>query len=343
MINIDDHIDVLNIHNILNSRLTELHWFYSPFFFYDSRVSFNTIRKMQESYREPVLVLDRNIFSRLINVISKGTTNQGNTKDIAILMTWSIINNAKIFSYYALNEYAGYLNDEKGAQDEYNLFKKIPEIDFKEWFALALGLEKENHKLLKIDEHIEIETPFLNESVDYLTNYAAILHLVYVLRTEKDQIKRFKLFFEWFYNNLKVSRYTEIYACQLFLNNPSYKGPKQFNGDNFDKVVKGCQNQARDLSYLTQLSIDRWWPIDKYEPILISDDKMLGDIFIKGCFNKKAIRTFEEKIKINRKKTSEWIDELVNNHKEVIVIDYKSYCEKIVEEQLLQLKDTFKI
>lgn len=61
---------------------------------------------MRSIGREPVLVLDRNIFSRLINVVSKGKTDEGSTKDIAFLIVWSVLNDVKILPYYALNEVA---------------------------------------------------------------------------------------------------------------------------------------------------------------------------------------------------------------------------------------------
>lgn len=92
--------------NILDNRLTELHWFYSPFYFMDSKVDSQKICKMRSIGREPVLVLDRNIFSRLINVVSKGKTDEGSTKDIAFLIVWSVLNDVKILPYYALNEVA---------------------------------------------------------------------------------------------------------------------------------------------------------------------------------------------------------------------------------------------
>ena len=38
---LEDNIeDLVKIQNIFNYRLTELHWFYSPFHFMDSKVSF---------------------------------------------------------------------------------------------------------------------------------------------------------------------------------------------------------------------------------------------------------------------------------------------------------------
>lgn len=328
--------------NILDNRLTELHWFYSPFYFMDSKVDSQKICKMRSIGREPVLVLDRNIFSRLINVMSKGKTDEGSTKDIAFLIVWSVLNDVKILPYYALNEVAEGKNSEMVAQREYSIFKKIfTDITLLEWLTLASGLEEKNRTLVSEEENIEqIETRFYNTSIDYLSNYAAILHLSSVLLSEKEQIAKFKSFFEWFYSNLKVSRYTVVYVCRLLLGNNDYKEPKKIHGKDIVKAIKGCQNQARDLSYLTQLSIDRW-PIEQYEPILITDDQMLGDIFVNGCFNTQPIREFEKNIKTSSRIITEWVDDLLANHKELEVDDYEIYFRKVVGQELDMFRTIF--
>lgn len=328
--------------NILDNRLTELHWFYSPFYFMDSKVDSQKICKMRSIGREPVLVLDRNIFSRLINVVSKGKTDEGSTKDIAFLIVWSVLNDVKILPYYALNEVAEGKNSEMAAQREYSIFKKIfTDITLLEWLTLASGLEEKNRTLVSEEENIEqIETRFYNTSIDYLSNYAAILHLSSVLLSEKEQIAKFKSFFEWFYSNLKVSRYTVVYVCRLLLGNNDYKEPKKIHGKDIVKAIKGCQNQARDLSYLTQLSIDRW-PIEQYEPILITDDQMLGDIFVNGCFNTQPIREFEKNIKTSSRIITGWVDDLLANHKELEVDDYEIYFRKVVGQELDMFRTIF--
>lgn len=328
--------------NILDNRLTELHWFYSPFYFMDSKVDSQKICKMRSIGREPVLVLDRNIFSRLINVVSKGKTDEGSTKDIAFLIVWSVLNDVKILPYYALNEVAEGKNSEMAAQREYSIFKKIfTDITLLEWLTLASGLEEKNRTLVSEEENIEqIETRFYNTSIDYLSNYAAILHLSSVLLSEKEQIAKFKSFFEWFYSNLKVSRYTVVYVCRLLLGNNDYKEPKKIHGKDIVKAIKGCQNQARDLSYLTQLSIDRW-PIEQYEPIIITDDQMLGDIFVNGCFNTQPIREFEKNIKTSSRIITEWVDDLLANHKELEVDDYEIYFRKVVGQELDMFRTIF--
>lgn len=210
-----------------------------------------------------------------------------------------------------------------------------------EWLTLASGLEEKNRTLVSEEENIEqIETRFYNTSIDYLSNYAAILHLSSVLLSEKEQIAKFKSFFEWFYSNLKVSRYTVVYVCRLLLGNNDYKEPKKIHGKDIVKAIKGCQNQARDLSYLTQLSIDRW-PIEQYEPILITDDQMLGDIFVNGCFNTQPIREFEKNIKTSSRIITEWVDDLLANHKELEVDDYEIYFRKVVGQELDMFRTIF--
>lgn len=339
---LEDNKDYVNIMNILNRRLTELGWFHSPYYFMDSQVGFDKINRMKSDDRTQVLVLDRNIFSRLINVVSKGKTDEGRTQDIAILIAWAAMNNLNIMPYFAINEYAEGINSEIAAQKEYDIFKKIfTDITVTEWLAMALGFETENKTLIKFKNNIEqAETVFCSTSIDYLSNYAAMLHLASVLISEKEQIEKFKKYFEWFYSNLKISRYTEVYVCKLFLGSNGYKEPKKIHGNNLNEAIKGCQNQARDLSYLTQLSIDRW-PIEQYEPILVTDDQMLGDIFVNGCFNTNAIREFEKNIKTSSRKTAEWVDELLKYHKEVVVDDYESYCRKVIEQELEIFKNYF--
>ncbi len=262
-----------NVLDFFCRKLSELQWFHSPRTFIDSLVNLQKIRLMKESSVRHIVVPDRNIFSRLINVITKGNTKQGNIQDIATLISWCIMLNMDIWPYYALNELAAGTNSETNAQLEYSAFSKLyTEIDWFTWMALAMGCEKENKKIV-VPAVFESETIFNVDSIDYLTNYASLLHFAYVWRTEKAAIDRFKAFFQWYYDNLKVSRFMEVYVCSVLSQSPDYRAPKNINSSNLDNVIKGCKNQARDMSYLTALSIDRI-PSDQYEMILVTDDKM---------------------------------------------------------------------
>ena len=68
-----------------------------------------------------------------------------------------------------------------------------------------------------------------------------MLHLASILLAEKEQITKFKKYFEWFYNNLKVSRYTEVYVCRLLLGNKGYKEPKKYMGKTWMKQLRDAK------------------------------------------------------------------------------------------------------
>lgn len=337
-------MDILNEFCILleeiNRRLTELKWFYSPRTFIDSKVNIEKLNIMDSSSLEHIIVLDRNIFSRLMNIITEGKSKEGSTKDVAQLILWCAIQNINISPYFALNEYAVGQNSEEKAQYEYHAFDQMfSKIDSSIWLALALGYEQENKMLVKPDKALRT-TQFNEKSVDYLANLAALLHFEYVWRTEKDNTERFKSFFQWYYDNMKVSRYMTVYICSVLLGTYGYKLPKKINSNNYEEYISGCKNQAMDMCYLTALSIDRI-PYDKYECILVTDDHMLGDIFLKGCFNTSAIRTYERNVKRGRRQISEWVDNLLKSHVEANPDNYMQYCKEIIEFELNKTKLLF--
>lgn len=202
-------------------------------------------------------------------------------------------------------------------------------------------MERENKKIVN-PVVLKSKTVFNVDSVDYLTNYATFLHFAYVWHTERNINDQFKTFFQWYYDNLKVSRYMEVYVCSVLSRRPDYKASKKINSSNLDNVIKGCQNQARDMSYLTALSIDQI-PADQYEMILVSDDKMLENIFLNGCYNTKAIQIFENNISNGNRQISEWVQNLLINHHEFITEDYSKHCQRIIENEIQQLKELFRI
>lgn len=332
--------DYLILLSHLCKRLTDLHWFYSPRYFKNSIVDLNSIDIIKANGLEPIIVLDRNIFSRLYNVSTKGRTNQGNIEDIAALMSFCALKSCYILPYYAINEYATGRGNECDAQKEFDVFSKIFEcISFNVWVALAIGGETENKQLISAGSDFS-ETKFDENSIDYLSNYAALLHFAYVWKQATDPFERFKLFFEWYYDHMKVSRYMVTYISSVLASCGGYLPPKKINNNSFMNVVEGCQNQARDISYLTSTSLDRI-DYDRYEYILVTDDHMLGLLFSDGCYNTEPLRVFERNIKKGNKKASKWVDELLNKHIEFEADDYYQYCYELVEIEYHRLKSLF--
>ncbi len=333
MINMNEIQEIYNIEKYLCNRLTELHWIYSHRLFSDSVVTVEKTDIIRLSHKEHIVVLDRNIFSRLIQILTEGATREGATKDVAILISWCIILDLKILPYFAINEYSIGNSSEELGQKEFDVFDKMySEIEPKTWFALALGLEEKNVKLITSSDK-EIDVRFNDESVDFVANYAAMLHLANVCRSENESDKRFKAFFKWYYDNMKVSRYVVVYVCAVLAGKRGYSYPKQINSNDIEKVIKGCRNQAMDLTYMTSLSIDRI-DSDEYEMIIVSDDEMFGQIFLQGYNNINPLYVYQSNITKGSTKIREWINELLDTHCEINVHgSYIDYCKAIVKDE----------
>lgn len=57
---------------------------------------------------------------------------------------------------------------------------------------------------------------------------------------------------------------------------------------------------------------------------------------------KKRLENLRATLKHQVKKISEWVSELLVNHKEVVVDDYKAYCKEVIEQELDLFRNVFK-
>ena len=336
----EEEKELLEMIGYLCKRLTDLKWFYSPRYFKESKVSIENIINFRDSGLRLILVLDRNIFSRLMDVVTKGKTNQGDTRDIAVLMSFCAILSFDICPYFAINEYSAGQDQELIAQNEFYIFDSIfKNISYNSWLKIAVGAEDRLDKIITLPQKAFQSISFHEDTTDYLSHYAALIHFAYVWRTQKDSFEKFKSFFEWYYAHSKYSRFMVIYICSVLASCNKYKLPKNINSESFENVVSGCKNQARDISYLSLLSLDRY-PSNQYEMVLVSSDEMLGDIYSKGVSNSGAIRLYEKSIKKNNKKASEWVDHLLTTHQECKRNDEK-YYQDLVKVEFLRIKKLF--
>lgn len=58
----------------------------------------------------------------------------------------------------------------------------------------------------------------------------------------------------WTYDYLLLSQYALAYAALLFTNQDSIKAPKGANTNDIDRIISGCENQAWNISYLSNWS-----------------------------------------------------------------------------------------
>lgn len=268
--------------------------------------------------KEYVLILDRNILTKLIDLCLHGTLNDDHLlKVIGSIMFWSKFNGVRITAGIALNEYAYNLNDDLKASKENNIFLEL--FNFYSplhWLDLALGY-KGTIPQITLSQDLD-SYKFNVESDHYMMHYAEMLYLIFLLANEdlKDTKKLIE-FIKWNNDNLLFCQYTIVYACLLFS-----RKIKQINIKQIDEVLKKCRNQAWDLTYLSFWSTLYWEDIQTNDIFLFGTmDKDLKKIFVTThesnknpfveCFGK------DKGIKVN----NEYQRIISNRVKPVITVD----------------------
>ncbi|KAF6628196.1 hypothetical protein H6F38_20575 [Paenibacillus sp. EKM208P] len=96
------------------------------------------------SGRDYIMILDRNIVTKLIELCTKGTLNDDFLlKILGSIMFWVELNGVRITAEIALNEYAHNLNSNLNASKENDVFLSIfDSYSPIQWLNLALGNEK---------------------------------------------------------------------------------------------------------------------------------------------------------------------------------------------------------
>ncbi|WP_103107535.1 hypothetical protein [Brevibacillus reuszeri] len=274
--------------------------------------------------RDYILILDRNILTKLIDLCLQGTLNDRYLlKVIGSIMFWAEFNGVRITAGIALNEYAYNLNDDLKASKENNIFLEI--FNFYsplQWLDLALGI-RGTIPQIKLSKDLE-SYKFNVESDHYKMHYAEMLHLTFLLaKQELKSTEKLIEFITWNNDNLLFCQYTLVYACLLFS-----RKIKQISSKHFDEVLKKCRNQAWDLTYLSFWSTLYWNDNQTNEVFLFCTmDKDLKKIFATThevnknpfveCFGKdKGLKIHSEyqKIVSNRVKpviTNDILNELI--------------------------------
>lgn len=208
--------------------------------------------------RKPfMLVLDRNLFSALIHICEKGKLKDEKEQQlIGFIMTWAAMNGVNISSGNAVMEYATSVSNQEQAEIEIGKFLKI--IDFypvQMWFSLASG-ERESLPVCNFDGiKAENITAQYSEGCDSFMNaLAATIHMVVLFRDRNiSKYDKMMHFFEWVYDYSQVSNDVLTYAILMLTNQEGVKAPKGANKEKYEDVLKGCENQAWDLSYIMNI------------------------------------------------------------------------------------------
>jgi hypothetical protein len=227
--------------------------------------------------RKNVLILDRNILTPMIRLLTKGhLKDEYSLKVISSLMFWAQFNNLSVTSGLALSEYAHHKGGDNEANFEKDLFLKAfnhyhPNI----WLDLAFGR-------LKTIEPLSVDA---SEKFSYNKEYdhykMHYLEMVKIAQLFFDPLlsveQKITNFHRWVYDNLLICKYTISYLALLIGGRVN-----TFNKtETFDQVIDKCKNQAWDLSYLSLWSTLYYKEHETSTNFLFATlDRGLKDIFI---------------------------------------------------------------
>lgn len=231
--------------------------------------------------RKYILILDRNIITKLVELCKTGTLkDQYLLKVISSLMLWTIFYGIDITAGLALMEYANNKQNDEDSSRENNIFLKS--INFYSpniWLDLATGRIQ---NIPKIELNEDNTNYFFNiKSEHFDMHYAEMLHIFYLSFQQKlTKEEKIIAFIRWNEKKLPFCAYTIVYVTLLFSNKikPLIIGNEL---PNLDFILKKCQNQAWDLTYLSFWSTLYWDEKHENTSYLFSTmDKDLITIFI---------------------------------------------------------------
>lgn len=264
--------------------------------------------------RKYILLLDRNLLTKMIEFFQKGVLNDPYIrKIIACIMFWAHLNNISLNSGLALNEYANYKNSNKQSSLENNIF--LDAMNFYHpmiWLSIAMG----RSDVIKPIPNISTEKYFFKIDNEHYLMHASELFCIARLYLDEKLSKVDKMinFLEWNFENLLICQYTIVYALYVFAGKSKILSKIRIS--NTEDIFKDCKNQAWDLTYLSFWSTLYWTDRNEESVYLFATmDKELKRIIVEThdnknnlfsrFFNKEDAQKIEDcykKLNQNRKK-----------------------------------------
>lgn len=275
---VDD--DLQYLWDVIEMSQTVFHPTIAPDGKFDYKAFFQLKRK-----KDFVLFIDRNVLSLLLNFCENGfLSNEIYMQLIGALMAWSSTNDMTISAGYAEMERGTQAEDENLALIELKKFLDVFEnYNSQLWLDVARGVVTSIPKITYsggIPENITVNYSIGNDH--YYMAKASLLHIVKLYRNKNiTPVNKMIDFLNWTFDNILLCQYLIVYAAMLFTNQESIKPPKNVNSDDITKIIRGCENQAWDISYLSTWSTF-YTDTERYkeEFFFATNDILLKRIFI---------------------------------------------------------------
>jgi len=338
----DNEIDV--IWQAINNNQIIFH----PNYFPEGQLSYSILKDIQTT-KNPVVFLDRNLLSSILNLARNGSLEDKNEQQlVALLMTWCITNGISISSGPAIVEHANHSKDQRKSQIELQLFKDIfrfyPSMI---WLRLFQGYIDKIPKFTGEVKEYKSNIDYTSPPNHVLMHTAEMLHLVYLLRSKKmTRIERICAFLTWNYDNLLICESTIVYVILLLTNQEGIKAPKNSMSNDINKIIRGCKNQAWDLNYLSEWSTF-FYNEDQYPELFLfaTNDILLKRILIEtyaGDLNNLLTILLDNKEFIEVEKII--LEKGMRNRtKPNFGINHSRYFYSLIEKEKKKIQKTIKI
>lgn len=201
--------------------------------------------------KDKIIILDRNVVTILYDYFSNGKLSSDDKMiEILFFLMFCKINNLQFNVGIAMNEYAD-MNDNNIVIDQLNkILNYLSNISFME-LKTKLLTNNFHFDLSNIPNEFNREFNFKFKSDEYLISYCSVLKIAELVLTDMSIKDKLLNYFDWYYDNLEISKYDITYAVLLLTDYPNITAPKKINSGDYDKVIKGCKNQAWDIAYLS--------------------------------------------------------------------------------------------
>lgn len=239
--------ELQDIFDIVNNFQIIFH----PYYFKEGK--FEHYKEFLEDTNNKVIILDRNMTSMIFDYFSKGKLNSD--IDMIMILSFLLFCNINKLQYsigFAMCEYADFQENDiaiKQLNKILTYLSVVPSMVLKN----KLQTRDFEFKLIDIPDRFQRHANYKQKSNIYLLNYCSVLKIAEIFLTDLSSKDKILIYLDWYYDHLQISKYAITYAILLFTNYMTIRAPKNIKSKNYEKIIRGCKNQAWDIQYLSSL------------------------------------------------------------------------------------------
>lgn len=243
--------------NFVFESIDELQIIFHPTIAPEGKINYKKLHEYQR--KKPIILFwDRNILSSFLKLCQYGSLkSKGEAQIIGLLKVWATVNDVDISAGLAIKERASQTRSQvEGLLELQKFLDAFSAYPDQIWLYLACGRQFEIPPVnFSNKEAKNITVDYTDAGDHYDMALASLLYIVQLYRNKKMKaVDKLLDFFQWTYDHVLVGGYLWVYAALLFAEVENIKAPKHANSNDIAKIISGCENQAWDISYLSNWS-----------------------------------------------------------------------------------------